>query len=57
MSSPALTPGVSLHAPDQGGVLTPEALDLVAALQREFGDRREELLLDRAAREEGLLAG
>jgi malate synthase len=57
MTTPALTPGVSLHAPDDAGVLTPEALDLVAALQRELGDRREELLLARAAREERLLAG
>jgi malate synthase len=57
MSTPALTPGVTLHAPDEGGVLTPEALDLVAALERELGDRREQLLLARVAREERLLAG
>ena len=35
---------VGLCAPDEAGVLTPEALDLVVALQREFGGRREELL-------------
>ena len=57
MSSSAVTPGVTLHAPDEAGVLTPEALDLVAALQREFGERRQELLHARAAREERLLAG
>jgi malate synthase len=52
-----MTPGLTLHGPDEAGVLTPEALDLVAALQREFGGRRQELLLARAAREERLVAG
>jgi malate synthase len=52
-----VSPGVTLHGPDEAGALTPDALDLVVALQREFGERREELLLARAAREAQLLAG
>ncbi len=55
--STAVTPGVTLHGPDEGGVLDAEALDLVAALQRELGGRRQKLLLARVAREERLLAG
>jgi malate synthase len=35
-------------------ILTPEALDFVAELQREFGARRDELLARRAARRERL---
>jgi malate synthase len=46
-----------VRAPDASGVLTPEALDLVAALELEFGGRREELLAARAERQERLLAG
>jgi malate synthase len=38
-------------------VLTPEAVDLVAALQRELGGRRAELLAARAARQQELSAG
>src|SRR5581483_11954818 len=38
-------------------ILSPEALDFVAGLQRRFGGRREELLAARAARQERLLAG
>ena len=38
-------------------VLTPEAIDLVAALQRELGGRRAELLAARAARQRELSAG
>jgi malate synthase len=38
-------------------VLTPEALELVAALERELGARREELLRARAERQERLSAG
>jgi len=57
MSTHALSPGITLHGPDETGVLTPEALDLVAVLQRELGARREQLLRERAAREELLLAG
>jgi malate synthase len=39
------------------GVLTPEALDFVAELQRRFGERRGELLALRGERAERLLAG
>jgi malate synthase len=49
--------GVAVHAPDPGGVLTPEALELVAELEREFGGRREELLLARAERADRIAAG
>jgi malate synthase len=38
-------------------VLTPEALRLIASLQREFGARRAELLAARAARQEEISAG
>jgi malate synthase len=38
-------------------ILTPEALSLLAALQREFGPRREELLRARAERQRRLSAG
>jgi malate synthase len=38
-------------------ILTPGALDLIAALQREFGARRAELLAARAARQAELSAG
>jgi malate synthase len=38
-------------------VLTPEALDLVASLEREFGERRVELLRARTERQERLSAG
>ena len=56
MSSTAVA-GVSVKAPDDAGVLTPEALELVAALEREFGGAREELLAARAARQERISAG
>jgi malate synthase len=48
---------VTVHARDEAGVLTPDALDLVVALQREFAGRREELLLARAERQERIAAG
>src|SRR3990172_799969 len=51
MSAPAAASGVSVRAPDHAGVLTPEALELVAALEREFGARRQELLRARAERQ------
>jgi malate synthase len=38
-------------------ILTPDALRLIASLQREFGGRRAELLAARAARQEELSAG
>jgi malate synthase len=49
--------GVTLHASDPDGVLTPDALELVAALERELGGRREELLLARAERQTRITAG
>ncbi len=55
MSTGAAT--ATVLAPDEAGVLTPEALDLVVALEHEFGDRREELLLARAERQERMSAG
>jgi malate synthase len=51
------TTDVTVHARDDAGVLTPDVLDLVVALQREFGGRREELLLARAERQERIAAG
>jgi len=51
------TTDVTVHARDEAGVLTPEALDLVVELQREFAGRREELLLARAERQERIAAG
>jgi malate synthase len=52
--------GVQITGPQgdrYGEVLTPEAVNLVAALQRELGARRAELLTARAARQEELSAG
>jgi malate synthase len=57
VSTPATVPGFTLHGPDEAGVLTPEAVELVAALERELGGRREELLLARVARQERIAAG
>ncbi len=57
MSSPALGSGVVLHGSDEAGVLTPEALDLVEALEQEFGGRRLELLQARAERQKRISAG
>jgi malate synthase len=57
VSTQAGVAGVVLHAPDPARVLTPEALELVAALEREFGGRREELLLARAERADRIAAG
>jgi len=48
---------VSVLAPDASRVLTPEALDLVVELEREFAGRRKELLLARAERQERISAG
>jgi malate synthase len=55
--STAAAAGVTLRGPDEAGVLTPEALDLVASLERELGGRREELLHARAERQERIGAG
>jgi malate synthase len=49
--------GVEVRAPDDAGVLTTEALELVAELEREFGGRREELLSARAERQARIAAG
>jgi len=52
--------GVEVRAPwkiDYQQVLTPEALALLARLQREFGPRRDELLRQRARRDADLVAG
>ncbi len=43
--------------PEYAAILTPEALDFVATLQREFGARREELLRARAVRQAEFDAG
>ena len=51
------TADATVSAPDEAGVLTPEALDLVVALEREFRDRREELLRARAARQKQIEGG
>lgn len=53
----SVTTAATVRAPDEAGVLTPEALDLVAALEREFRGRREELLQARAERQERIAAG
>jgi malate synthase len=57
VSTQAAASGVTLHAPDPAGVLTPDALELVAALERELGGRREELLLARVERQSRIAAG
>ena len=51
------TSAARLLAPDEAGVLTPEALELVVALQHEFGPRREELLAARLERQARITAG
>ncbi len=57
MSTGAATSGVAVLAADETGVLTAGALELVAALEREFGERREELLRARAERQQRISAG
>ncbi|HZD69105.1 MAG TPA: malate synthase A [Actinomycetes bacterium] len=52
--------GVEVHGPAReafGHILTPEALDFVAALQRELGSTREELLARRSRRQAEFEAG
>jgi malate synthase len=51
------TTDLIVSAPDEAGVLTPEALDLVVALEREFAGRRDELLRARAERQERIQGG
>jgi malate synthase len=51
---------IQLQGPDArefDEILTPDALEFVAALQREFGGRREDLLQARARRRQRLAAG
>jgi malate synthase len=51
---------IQLQGPDERGfdtILTPDALEFVAALQREFGDRRRELLAARTERRRRLAVG
>src|SRR6202012_2288150 len=51
---------IQLQGPDERDfdqVLTPDALEFVAALQREFGGRRDELLAGGAPRRRRLAAG
>jgi malate synthase len=53
-------PGIEVTGPvtpEYAEILTPEALALVARLQRAFGDRRNDLLARRAARQAELDAG
>jgi malate synthase len=57
VSTQTTAAGVTLHAPDAAGVLTQDALELVAVLERELGGRREELLLARVERSERIAAG
>jgi malate synthase len=56
----AANEGVEINGPHgdrYDEILTPDALRLIAALQREFGPRRAELLAARAVRQEELSAG
>jgi len=53
-------PGVQIRAAAADGsdrILTPEALDFVAMLEREFGQRRRDLVARRASRQAELAAG
>lgn len=52
-----LPAGVELRAKRDEAILSAEALDFVAGLQRAFGERREELLTARADRQRRLLEG
>ena len=58
--SGSLPPGVAVTAAipaDRERILTPEALEFVAGLQREFGARRLELLALRRTRRDAIAAG
>jgi malate synthase len=48
---------VTVLAADEAGVLTTEALELVALLEREFAGRRHELLAARGERQQRIAAG
>jgi malate synthase len=55
-----VTGSLTVHGPTverEGEVLTPDALDFVADLQRRFGARRDELVAARATRRAALAAG
>ncbi len=52
-----LPAGVELRGDPDSGILSGDALEFVADLQRAFGGRREELLEARAARQQRLLDG
>jgi malate synthase len=52
-----LPTGVELRGDADSTILSGDALDFVAGLQRAFGGRREELLAARAARQQRLLDG
>src|SRR5947208_16635041 len=55
-----MTPGIELNGALEPGfeeVLTPDALDFVAVLHREFAERRDELLRAREERRARLAAG
>jgi malate synthase len=60
MSAPTYGPGIEITGsvtPEYAQILTPQALDFVARLQRAFGGRRNELLAARAARQREFDAG
>jgi len=60
MSAPTYGPGIEITGsvtPEYAQILTPQALDFVARLQRAFGARRNELLAARAARQREFDAG
>ncbi|MBA3507505.1 MAG: malate synthase A [Betaproteobacteria bacterium] len=60
MSAPAYGPGIAITGdipPGYERILTPEAMDFAAKLQRAFGDRRTELLARRIRRQVDLDAG
>jgi malate synthase len=57
LSTGAITSGVTVLASDDAGVLTPEALELVALLEREFAGRRQGLLAARGERQERIAGG
>jgi malate synthase len=60
MTTPTYGPGIEITGritADYAQILTPEALEFAARLQRAFGTRRAELLARRAARQRELDAG
>ena len=57
MNNPDGVEVIGPAGPRYDEILTPEALTLIAGLQRELGPRRAELLAARSARQEELDAG